>query len=112
MGRELKRVPMNFVSNGEEGEEPPVGAGYQMWQTVSDQPYTPVFATAEELALFCASNPWGAEVSNPVPYGTWLCFINGPGWAPSMAMTNGAFVSGVEMMAAAWPPATASGKRR
>ena len=98
MGRELKRVPMDFVSNGEEGEMPPVGEGYQMWQTVSDRPYSPIFATAEELARWCADNPQGVEVNTPVPYDVWLKFINGPGWSPSMAVIDGVMCSGVIAM--------------
>jgi hypothetical protein len=74
-------------------------AGYQMWQTVSDRPYSPVFATAEELARWCSLNPWGAERDNPVSYETWLRFINGPGWAPSMIATNGNMQTGVHALA-------------
>lgn len=35
--------------------EPPVGPGYQLWETVSEgSPITPVFATTEELADYCS----------------------------------------------------------
>jgi hypothetical protein len=97
MGRELKRVaPGADWQRKERGapllDENPLftpGTWFQMWQTVSDKPYTPAFETAEELARWCADHPWGMEVDSPVPYETWLRFINGPGWAPSM-VDNGA----------------------
>lgn len=96
MGRELKRVApgADWQRQGKGHpvlpEDPPYTSGtwYQMWQTVSDKPYTPAFATAEELARWCAGHPWGMEVDSPVPYETWLRFINGPGWAPSMVATG------------------------
>ena len=95
MRRELKRVApgADWQRRAKNAplldEDPPFtpGAWFQMWQTVSDQPYTPAFETAEELARWCADNPWGMEVDRPVPYETWLRFINGPGWAPSMVIT-------------------------
>lgn len=59
------------------------GEYYQIWQTVSDGPYSPAFETAEELARWCADNPWGMEENNPVPYEAWLQFINGRGLAPT-----------------------------
>lgn len=37
--------------------EPPAGNGYQLWETCSEgSPISPVFATAEELADWCAEN--------------------------------------------------------
>ena len=37
--------------------EPPAGAGYQLWETCSEgSPVSPVFASAEELADWCAEN--------------------------------------------------------
>ena len=36
--------------------EPPVGEGYQMWETTSEgSPQSPVFATMEELCAWCAT---------------------------------------------------------
>lgn len=36
--------------------EPPTGAGYQLWETTSEgSPVSPVFASAEELASWCAT---------------------------------------------------------
>ncbi|MBI4142641.1 hypothetical protein HY480_02080 [Candidatus Uhrbacteria bacterium] len=37
--------------------EPPTGAGYQLWETTSEgSPISPVFASAEELADWCAEH--------------------------------------------------------
>lgn len=37
--------------------EPPAGTGYQLWETTSNgSPRSPVFASAEELALWCTMN--------------------------------------------------------
>lgn len=37
--------------------EPPTGAGYQLWETCSEgSPISPVFASADELADWCAEN--------------------------------------------------------
>ena len=101
MGRELMRVKEGALwgDTCREGMKPKKGAWFQMWQTVSDKPYTPAFETAEELAHWCADHPWGMELDNPIPYETWLKFINGPGWAPSMmGMAGGAVTSGVQAM--------------
>jgi hypothetical protein len=79
MGREIKRVPLDFVfpndasyhdaafdqhcatcalgpayDEGQHDEcdwnyEPPEGPGWQLWQTVSDGPISPVFDTPEKL---------------------------------------------------------------
>lgn len=81
-----------------ERTEPPVGEGWQMWQTVSDGPYTPVFKTPEELARYCADHPWGAEASNPVSYETWLSFIQKESSAPSFVGTSDGLVSGVQAL--------------
>ncbi len=37
--------------------EPPTGAGYQLWETCTEgSPVSPVFASAEDLAYWCAEN--------------------------------------------------------
>jgi hypothetical protein len=78
-----------------EGTEPPAGEGYQIWETVSEgSPISPVFATPEALAEHMAGTSWGADKGTP--YETWLAFIKGPGWAPSVVMTSGKIFSGVE----------------
>lgn len=80
-------------------ESPPIKAGnwYQMWQTVSDKPYTPAFETPEELARWCAAHPWGLENQSPVSYENWLQFIHGAGLAMSAALLDDKIVSGVEL---------------
>lgn len=135
MGREIKRVPMNFhFPLGESAHdaayaahdltctraedecrelceipwEPPVGEGWQLWQTVSDGPISPVFATADELIdWMCQPVPekdrtrfqpspypdmpwaqgWKREVAEP--------FVKDIGWAPSGIVTNGKWKDGV-----------------
>lgn len=80
MGRELKRVPLGFpmeptdarIKYIERGPVRKSWVGYQMWQTVNDRPYTPTFATPEELARWCADHPWGAHRDSPPSYETWL----------------------------------------
>lgn len=81
-----------------ESTEPPTGEGYQMWETVSEgSPISPVFATAEELATFMAGTRYGAD-QDGTPYETWLEFIKGPGWAPSLVISADGVKSGVEGM--------------
>lgn len=75
--------------------EPPVGEGYQIWETVSEgSPISPVFKTPEELARHMAGTKWGAD--NGTSYETWLAFINGPGWALSCVMDEKGIRTGVE----------------
>lgn len=138
MGREIKRVPLDFnfpledsysqtkmaehqetcTNLDDEGEcqcdyscyaEPPKGIGWQLWQTVSDGPISPVFETADELIdWMCQPVPfskrphyepaaypkmpwaqgWRREVAEP--------FVRDEGWAPSAVMLNGVWMSGVE----------------
>ena len=98
MGREVKRVApgADFGPHLEENPKYKKGDWYQMWQTVSDKPYTPAFEAPEELARWCATHPWGAEESNPVSYEAWLKFIKGPGFAPTLVMDANGSRSGVE----------------
>lgn len=64
-------------------KEPPKGDGYQVWETVSEgSPISPVFATPQELANHMSTTRWGADQGSSPE--TWLKFILGPGWAPSM----------------------------
>jgi hypothetical protein len=75
--------------------EPPTGDGYQIWETVSEgSPISPVFATPEELARYMATTRWGADKDTSSE--TWLRFINGPGWAPSMVMDANGIRTGSE----------------
>lgn len=75
--------------------QPPTGDGFQIWETVSEgSPISPVFATPEELAQHMAGTRWGADHGSS--YETWLKFINGPGWAPSMVMDESGIRTGAE----------------
>lgn len=73
MSRELKRVPMDFdwpvkevwrgfVRPADAGPtwhptEPPTGEGFQLWEYTSNgSPVSPVFASLEELAAWCADH--------------------------------------------------------
>lgn len=77
-------------------ENPPAGDGWQVWETVSEgSPISPVFSTAEDLARHMATTRWGADKGSS--YETWLAWIRGPGWAPSLILTaDGRVLSGVE----------------
>lgn len=73
--------------------QPPDGPGFQIWETVSEgSPISPVFATAEELARYMAGKKWGADHGSS--YESWLKFINGPGWAPSMVIDDSGIHAG------------------
>lgn len=74
---------------------PPEGAGYQIWETVSEgSPISPVFSTPEDLAKHMATTTWGAGKGTSVEQ--WLAFIKGPGWAPSMVAHDGVLETGVQ----------------
>lgn len=76
-----------------EPTEPPVGDGWQLWETVSEgSPISPVCATAEELARWLAEHDGDGH-----SYDSWMKFIQGGGWAPSCGSLPGrGFVTGVE----------------
>lgn len=105
MGREVKRVPLDFdqplneVWPGffEEPETaPPTGDGYQLWETVSEgSPISPVFATPEELATWMTRNR--CTVNGPMSsYDAALRFVEA-GWAPSFVSgPDIGFLSGTE----------------
>lgn len=78
-----------------EQEEPPTGDGYQIWETVSEgSPISPPFSAPEDLARHMATTKWGADEGTP--YETWLAFICGPGWVPSMIGDSSGLRTGVE----------------
>lgn len=140
MGREIRRIPLDFdFPVGESYHDHfcrqleekgidletydgpwwqstlPKGEGWQLWQTVSDGPISPVFATPEELIEYMCqptdppgpnwrwNRPYEAYPSNPWNKG-WRRdvaekFVNGPGWAPSFVMTgDGRTMSGAELV--------------
>ncbi len=131
MGREIKRVPLDFAfpvgdswpdhhyevhqESCEKGDhddcdysvDVPRGEGWQLWQTVSDGPTSPVFATADELIEWMCqpvplkdrphfapeaypSNPWAQgwrrKVAEP--------FVRQCGWAPSFVQERGKVLDG------------------
>jgi len=139
MGREVKRVPINFdwtigkiwygylvrkCMDGDYGMacddcrkfaklksleftnyncpifeelEPPVGEGWQMWETTSEgSPISPVFETPEELAQWLADNNASSFGSCTATYEQWLKMIKDSGWAMSAVLMNGEVKSGVE----------------
>lgn len=64
---------------------PPVGEGWQLWETVSEgSPQSPVFATADELATWMSDPDRG---HNWVPGAVAAQFI-AAGWAPTAVSTN------------------------
>lgn len=84
---------------------PPEGEGWQLWQTVSDGPISPVFATADELIDWMSqpddrggdrypSHPWGQGWKRE----TAERFVRGAGWMPSAAIMDGKMLTADEMV--------------
>lgn len=62
---------------------------YQMYETTSEgTPISPVFATPEEVARWCADNGASAFGGDTAPYEWWLKIAHGA-WVPDMVMTGG-----------------------
>lgn len=79
--------------------EPPLGAGYQLWETTSEgSPMSPVFATPELLARFLQTHDAFVFGDQTTTYENWLEFIKNHTWAPSAVIENGIFKSGVDAM--------------
>jgi len=77
--------------------EPPVGVGYQMWETTSEgSPISPVFETPEELAEWLVENKASAFGSDTATYEEWLRVCQG-GYAPSAVMDEAGLRSGVAL---------------
>jgi len=77
-----------------EPTDPPIGEGWQLWETVSEgSPVSPVFPTAEALA----------EHLNPVDPAASLAWITSSGWAPTGIMTAAGYTSGSDIAAGAAP---------
>ena len=111
MAREVKRVPLDFdwplykiwhgYDDKEEGEweDPPTGEGWQMWEdTTEGSPISPVFATAEALAQWLATNKADPAGGGTATYEQWLAMIR-KGWAPSFVIDSRGLRSGVEATA-------------
>jgi hypothetical protein len=76
--------------------EPPAGDGYQIWETVSEgSPISPVFAEPMELAKWMSENR-NDTVDKNTSAEQWMQFIMGDGWAPSMVISGGKMMTGVE----------------
>lgn len=74
------------------GDEPPVGDGWQLWETVTaGSPVTPVFATSRALAEHLVDT--GRSGSRPASREDWITFVEGPGWAPTLSLRNGKVAS-------------------
>lgn len=77
-----------------EPSEPPTGEGWQLWETTSEgSPASPVFASAEDLAVWMATNPSGFAGSTPSLEAA-RAFV-AAGWAPSMVGVGGQLMDGV-----------------
>ncbi len=93
------------------GSSPPVGEGWQLWQTVSDGPISPVFATADEL-IDWMSQPLSFEQQSrtdpgPYPANPWgqgwrkstaEQFVKDQAWMPSGAMVGGRMLTTDEIV--------------
>lgn len=83
--------------------EPPLGPGYQMWETVSEgSPISPVFTTAIELAEWLAANR-ANTVDEGATVEQWMRIIEGSGWTPSAVGTDQGVVSGVHAVSERLP---------
>lgn len=135
MGRKIKRVPMDFnftlgksyadamydahcescaLDDHDECErsyEPPKGEGWQLWQTVSDGPISPVFATPDELVAWMSQpvpmserKSWRPEAYPPNPWAqgwkreTAEQFVKSVGWMPSGMMIGGKMLTTDEVV--------------
>jgi len=57
--------------------EPPVGNGFQLWESVSEgSPISPVFESAEKLCRWLADTPRGHDITNHFSYAEWMKIIN------------------------------------
>lgn len=69
---------------------------FQMYENTSEgTPISPVFATPEEVARWCADNGASAFADMTASYEQWLAVARG-GWAPSCVVDAGGMRSGVE----------------
>jgi len=76
-------------------KEPPSGPAFQVWETVSEgSPVSPAFEKPEDLANWMIL--FDTSVTKNVNYEQWLKFIINEQSAPSMIMTSGKIMSGVE----------------
>lgn len=90
---------------------PPKGEGWQLWQTVSDGPISPVFESADMLIGWMSKpvpirdrKPWRPEAypENPWAQG-WspaaaAALVDGEGWMPSGVIDGGRVLSADETL--------------
>ena len=71
---------------------------YQMYEDTSEgTPISPPMPDPESLARWLVDNKASAFAGNPASYEAWLNIAKS-GWAPSMVVTGGHIMSGVEAM--------------
>lgn len=81
-----------------EETEPPEGEGWQLWETTSEgSPTSPIFETADELAMWMSKNPCGFARSTPTLEAA-QAFVKA-GWAPSMIADHNGLQDGVQACA-------------
>lgn len=75
--------------------EPPIGEGWQMWETTSEgSPMSPIFSTPEELAQWLTDSKASAFGRETATYSQWMGMIKA-GWAMSAVSHDGIIESGV-----------------
>ena len=76
-------------------QEPPAGPAFQIWETVSEgSPVSPAFEKPEDLANWMVL--FDTSVTKKTSYEQWLKFIVNEQSVPSMIITGGKMMSGVE----------------
>jgi hypothetical protein len=72
--------------------DPPAGEGYQLWETCTEgSPYTPVFATLDELATWCVENDITLEGAKTASKEEWLQLFTDQDamyWASSLILAS------------------------
>lgn len=83
----------------EEDHGPPVGDGWQVWETVSEgSPISPVFADREDLIARLMSPAYCMGISRPLTRAQAEGFVDSA-WAPSMIVQAGQVIPGDQMFA-------------
>lgn len=76
--------------------EPPEGPGWQLWETTTEgSPTSPVFASADELAVWMTQHDCGFAGSR-YTLDVAMKFVHGSGWAPSMIGVGNTLLDGVD----------------
>lgn len=86
-----------------EPTEPPIGDGWQLWETVSEgSPISPVFATDEGLIGWLCSDAYRMGISTPMQPNAARAFVRA-GWAPSMVGSAAGLVPGEQFVGSPTP---------